>query len=132
MNTSPPRIPDYVSSPPRLYEHLVTAALEALIANSGPGCVELDPLDLAQSHEWLARHVAREVERALRGLGGPRDDRLVRQVRVVNALLERLRELEPPGPPLDERVPPPPRVLLSVHNGAPPARTQLPFPTHRP
>ena len=52
---------------------------------------------------------------------------LARQAEVVNALLARLREVVPPGPPLHEDVTPPPRMLLSVHDGTPPPRTYLPF-----
>lgn len=120
-------VPDGTTSLPRLYEHLVTAALEAVAGREHGTQLDLEALDPADSHQRFARHIAGEVERALRAVGGERAERLSRQAALVNALLAHLRALAPPGPPADVDVVPPPRLLLSVHRGTRPPRTSLPF-----
>lgn len=110
---------------PRIFEHVITGALEEWLRSEAREH-EAQNLDSDDSHVRLARHVAREVERALRSVSGDKD-RVERQVCVANELLQRLRELVPPGPPIKEDVEPPPRLLLSVHDGQPPERTALPF-----
>lgn len=109
----------------RIFEHLITGAIEELL--QAEAHIEVRDLDITDSHERLARHVAREVERALKSIHGGKDERLEQQANVTNNLLLRLRELVPPGPPSAEDVAPPPRLLLSVHDGDPPQRTELPF-----
>lgn len=111
----------------RLYEHLLTEVRAQEVGREAEGRVELEPLALADSHQRIARHVALEVERALSSVGGEKADRLNRQAAIANDLLARLRELAPPGPPSGENIEPPPRLLLSVHDGTPPVRTELPF-----
>jgi superfamily II DNA or RNA helicase/HKD family nuclease len=111
----------------RLFEHLVTTGRARELREEPTGRVEIEGLDPADSHERIARHVAREIERALSAVGGDKLERLNKQAAIANDLLTRIRELAPPGPPSAENVEPPPRLLLSVHDGTPPVRTELPF-----
>ncbi len=111
----------------RIYEHLLTEARARELGVQHVERIQTEGLQIADSHARLARHVAHEVERALAAVRGDTDDRLSRQVAIANDLLARLRELVPPGPPSGEDVQPPPRLLLSVHDGTPPVRTVLPF-----
>lgn len=116
-----------MTTPPRLYEHLVSAALSSLIAAEPPSLVEVEELAIAHSHERLARYLFDEITRALRAVGGDKRERLQRQVAIANALIAQLRGLVPPGPPPDVDLASPPRLLYSLHDGAPPPRTALPF-----
>lgn len=94
----------------------MTRALAARLAALGDGAVEV-PLDDAEAHVLLARHVGDLVARALRDL--PADGRRGRQVQLANALLQLLREesarafdgdgeeLDAPARRLDEVLAPP-------------------------
>lgn len=108
-----------------LYEHLVTRGLAKELQSDRSSQSEIDAIDHSQSHEWLARHLAHEVELAIRSIRG--DGAVSRQVRVVNHLLEELRRLVPDGPPEDESLDDPLRLLYSRYVGNPPPRTTLPF-----
>ena len=115
-----------VATGPRIFEHLLTAALESKPVQSEE-VTEIAQLEPSMAPERLARHIAREVERALGAVHGDQNERSSRQIAIVNDILARLREIQPPGPPSGEDLSPPPRLLLSIHDGVPPPRTELPF-----
>lgn len=89
-----------------LYEHLVTQALARGI-DAARTEVSLRDLGPDDAHVLLARHVARQVERAL--LAIPREQRSEKQTQVVAAVLELLgRDFA------EEAIAPPPRRLDRV------------------
>jgi superfamily II DNA or RNA helicase len=114
--------------PEGLYEHVVTEALGQSLDALEPGLAgEVRGLDKADAHVALARHVGRQVERALAAI--PSGERPARQVEIANAVLQRLVALVPG---LDESraadaVRPPGQQLLGVHRTAPPARPSTPL-----
>lgn len=112
---------------PRLYEHLVTQAIAKLETESVGRTPEHAPLDLADSHERLARHLMGEITRALRTASGDKDERLSKQTAIANDLLAHLRRIAPDGLSADEDVLQPPHLLLSLHTGDKPERTELPY-----
>ena len=77
--------------PPGLYEHILTRDLESALAHLDPAAYAVTTLDAAAAHELFARHVTREVARALHAVRG--DDATSAQLALVNALLARLAEL---------------------------------------
>lgn len=105
------------------YDHVVTHAIEAELDPSGRR-FEVDALDPADSHLRLARHLAVEVEQALRSL--PAEGRVDAQVALANELLrvlrERLRALTP-----DAEVAAPGRLLKAVYRIDPPPRPSTPL-----
>ena len=68
-----------------------------------------EELDAGDSHGVLADHLRRVVRDALAGLVG--EDRLTRQVELVNQILRSLEEVDSEA---DRYLPTPPRRLLSV------------------
>jgi len=113
--------------PNHIYDHLLTELRARAVSKHPKEHVELEDLDPADSHERIARHLASEIQRALSSFDGEKKERLNKQAALANDLLARRRELASPGPPADENLAPPPRLLLSVHDGTPPIRTELPF-----
>ena len=93
--------------PPGLYERLITGSLRSRLLQFDPSrtSVQQQPVDPAEAHATLARHVGEVVGRALRAL--PADSRLEKQREVTNELLSLLGQQ-------DENVPDPPEVLRSI------------------
>jgi hypothetical protein len=60
------------------------SAIDSLTRPSGDRPPELAPLDLADSHERLARHLQDEVTRALGMVGGCKDECLQVQAAIVS------------------------------------------------
>jgi len=106
-----------------LYEHLVTEALAAAVADARAQVSER-PLDPADAHLLLARHVARHVERAL--LTIPTKDRPQGQSQLADAFLARVAELTAVDL-TDQRVAQPPRRLDAVYRTAEPVRPTTPL-----
>ena len=69
-----------------IYEQLVTSDLDHRLRRVDPALVDRDALDPADSHEALARHIARLVRRVLRATGGDGPDALARQVDLTNQI----------------------------------------------
>ncbi|TDD01321.1 DUF3427 domain-containing protein [Nonomuraea deserti] len=82
---------------PGVYQHLITREVDALLrAVSDRDLIDRRSLDLADSHETLARHLAALTRRALRSVRGENDTvRLARQVEIVNRVADLLGELVP-------------------------------------
>ncbi len=115
-----------------IYEHLLTTRLESQLAHAPHLQPLLGDLDEADAHQVMARHLAREIERALDSL--PKKDR-VEQVRLATArILARLGELELFDPEAvqdlhAESPTSPGRRLLALHRGVEPERTRAPIGT---
>lgn len=83
-----PSNPDF---PDGLYEQLITKALKARLdtmAASGDTVARTAPVDSAEAHATIARHVGAIVARALRGL--PEAERRSRQAEVANGIIHLL------------------------------------------
>ena len=76
---------------PGLYERLITNALKAeldALEREGTSVVHSSPIDPAEAHATLARHIEGVVARALRGL--PEKERKARQPEIANRIIELL------------------------------------------
>src|SRR3954467_7912812 len=103
-----------------LYERVVTSALAQDLRGLEPGqSATTEPLDPADSHVALARHLAAEVQRVLDSVRG--EDKPGAQVALVNRLLEALQA--------EERVEAPGTELRSIHRAAPYERPHTPLAT---
>jgi hypothetical protein len=103
-----------------LYERVVTSALAEDLRGLEPGqSATTEPLDPADAHVALARHLAAEVQRVLDGVRG--EDKPGAQVALVNRLLEALQA--------EERVEAPGTELRSIHRAAPYERPHTPLAT---
>ncbi|MGW0195241.1 DUF3427 domain-containing protein [Nonomuraea sp. NPDC003201] len=82
---------------PGVYQHLITRELDGLLrAVPDRDLVDRRALDIADSHETLARHLAALTRRALRSVRGENDAvRLARQVEIVNKVADLLGDLVP-------------------------------------
>ncbi|XTZ18475.1 DUF3427 domain-containing protein [Micromonospora echinospora] len=79
---------------PGTYEHLITQRLAERLHHLDPALVQHGRLDPADSHEFLTRHLATLISRALQAVPGG-DDRLARQVELANRLADAVAELNP-------------------------------------
>jgi len=107
-----------------IYEHLLTAVMERGLLAAAPARGELSELARADLPALLARHVAREIEGALRDAKTPED-----QLVIAHALLDRLGEIAPESEAEDARVASPARLLRSLFRTAPPLRPASPLST---
>ncbi|HEX4814679.1 MAG TPA: DEAD/DEAH box helicase family protein [Nonomuraea sp.] len=91
---------------PGVYQHLVTRELDGLLrAVSDGDLIDRRSLDLADSHETLARHLAALTRRALRSVRGENDAvRLARQVEIVNRVTDLVGDLVPEAASPEEMV----------------------------
>src|SRR6187402_243882 len=106
--------------PEGLYERVVTSALAEDLCGLEPGqSATSEPLDPADSHVTLARHLAAEVQRVLDSVRG--EDKPGAQVALVNRLLEALQA--------EERVEAPGTELRSIHRVAAYERPHTPLAT---
>ncbi|MFI9845215.1 DUF3427 domain-containing protein [Nonomuraea sp. NPDC051941] len=82
---------------PGVYQHLITRELDGLLrAVPDRDLVDRRALDIADSHETLARHLAALTRRALRSVRGENDAvRLARQVEIVNKVADLIGDLVP-------------------------------------
>jgi hypothetical protein len=78
------------------YEHLVTDALDEDLRAVGADLISRRPLDPADAHETLARHIAALTRRALRSAGGTTDTEIVaRQVEMANRVANAIAAIAP-------------------------------------
>jgi hypothetical protein len=75
-----------------LYDQLVTRSVRDFLEQGAEQNLKssIDELEETYSPEYLARHLARQIKGALRGL--PAEERKLRQIELANALLEFVRE----------------------------------------
>jgi len=99
-----------------LYDQLVTRSVrEFLDQDLGQNLKSLiDQLEETDSPEYLARHLARQIKGALRGL--PAEDRKRRQIELANAFLEFIRERadSSDSDPVDHAG----QILRAIYSGA--------------
>ncbi|MBN6056084.1 DUF3427 domain-containing protein [Nonomuraea sp. RK-328] len=91
---------------PGVYQHLITRELDGLLrAVSDRELIDRRSLDIADSHETLARHLGALTRRALRSVRGENDtERLARQVEIVNRVAGLIGDLVPEAAAPDELV----------------------------
>ncbi|WP_405113147.1 DUF3427 domain-containing protein [Micromonospora sp. NBC_01405] len=77
-----------------IYEHLVTHQLAGQLHHLDSALVQHRPLDPADSHEHLTRHLATLISRALQAVPNG-DDKLHRQVDLANRLATTIADLNP-------------------------------------
>ncbi|MFF3865594.1 DUF3427 domain-containing protein [Micromonospora sp. NPDC001898] len=77
-----------------IYEHLVTHQLAGQLHHLDSARVQRRPLDPADSHKHLTRHLATLISRALQAVPGG-DDKLHRQVDLANRLATAIADLNP-------------------------------------
>ncbi|MEU5943550.1 DUF3427 domain-containing protein [Micromonospora sp. NPDC047548] len=77
-----------------IYEHLITHQLANQLHRLDPAVIQHRPLDPADSQEFLTRHLAALVSRALQAVPGG-GDKLHRQVELANRLATAISELDP-------------------------------------
>jgi superfamily II DNA or RNA helicase/HKD family nuclease len=118
--------------PDGVYEHPITRELEAALQALEADRQQLGAIADAESSGVVARHVAQELARVLDGTD------LKDRAEVARALGDRLlaeiatfatAHNQDAVPVLDQQLAPPPRRLLSIHKGRPPARPETPFST---
>jgi hypothetical protein len=80
---------------PGIYERLITAQLDRDLRALDRALVLREPLDPADAHEVLVRHLALLARRALRAVGGGSSETLVRQVELANKLATAIATLMP-------------------------------------
>ena len=100
--------------PDGLYDLLITQAIQQEIARFGQHRrADVEPLEPADSHLLLARHIAAVVRNALRGI--PEDERVARQTQITNELLQAMATALPREVANDDYVAAPPRRLAAVY-----------------
>lgn len=105
-----------------IYEHLLTVGLERRLEGTAPARTEVSALSRADLPAKLARHLAAEIERALRDAKD-----VDAQLELGAAILETVARLAPDVGADEARLVPPPQTLLSVHRASPPVRPASPL-----
>jgi superfamily II DNA or RNA helicase/HKD family nuclease len=112
-----------------VYEHLVTEQLARELAAT-PASQVIEPVGDGAAHVELARHLGREIERALATL--PQERRAEEAGALARRLLDHLATLVPDDAAdvvREQRPVPPPRRLVAVHHGRIPERPATPLAT---
>ncbi|HYC91174.1 MAG TPA: hypothetical protein VEO54_18285 [Thermoanaerobaculia bacterium] len=100
--------------PDGLYDLLVTQAIQQELAQLGPHRrADVEPLEPADSHLLLARHLAAIARTALRGL--PEEERVARQTQLTNELLQAIAASLPKEVAVEDYVAEPPHRLAAVY-----------------
>jgi superfamily II DNA or RNA helicase/HKD family nuclease len=112
------------------YEELVTTDLERALEAIAFDRRQYRPIGEDETPVVIARQVAQEIARVLDGISS--DSRAESARTLSNHLLAALAEFattnEQDGEAvLEQRIAPPPRHLLAIHNGRPPIRPQTPL-----
>jgi hypothetical protein len=86
-----------------VYEHLITHQLAWQLHHLDAALVQRQPLDPADAHRPLTRHLAALISRALQAVPGG-DDRLRRQVDLANRIAQAVTDLDPDAAGPDDQV----------------------------
>jgi len=116
--------------PEGAYEHLVTTSLAEAIGETRALTPQIVALDDADSPIVLARHVGREIQRALASLPAEgRAERAREMIEKFLADLARYVSADVAEAIHGEQLDPPARKLLALSRGAPPERPRTPLST---
>lgn len=120
--------------PPGLYEQLVTSGLDERLRLLDPASVERGPLDPAEAHEVIARHLGSLARRALRSVGGDDATSVRHQVDLANQIAAVICSLAPAAADGQDLLAETRDLLYSVLDsslgpgtGRPPARPEIPL-----
>ncbi|MEU8020951.1 DUF3427 domain-containing protein [Micromonospora haikouensis] len=86
-----------------LYEHLLTRRIANQLHHLDPARVQHHPLDPADAHQPLTRHLAALISRALQAVPNG-DDKLRRQVDLANRIAQAITDLDPDAAGPDDQV----------------------------
>ncbi|MFG1953664.1 DUF3427 domain-containing protein [Micromonospora sp. NPDC048830] len=86
-----------------IYEHLITHQLAGQLDRHDTALVQHRPLDPADAHEYLTRHLAGLISRALQAVPGG-DDKLHSQVELANRIAEAITEHSPSAASHDDQI----------------------------
>lgn len=100
-----------------IYEHLLTRALDEGVTATPAFRSDIASIDTANLPAWLSRHLAREIERALRDAPTQAE-----QLTIAHRILAVVGELSPDLQTTPAEVSPPARVLRALYRTAPPDR----------
>ena len=100
--------------PAGVYEDLVTDELAGHLETLDELLIQHEPLDPADAHEKLTRHIAMLAGRALRGLRGGDQLSIRRQVELTNSIVKAISALAPEAAALEDAVVDPARHLLAI------------------
>ena len=78
-----------------LYEPLITAGLDAELADADPDLISTAPLDPADAFETLTVHLAQLSRAALTSVTGDDASRLHKQIEVANRIAAAIRDAVP-------------------------------------
>src|SRR3954471_10210127 len=79
--------------PAGIYEHLVTEDLHTKLDGIDADLVQLGPLDPADAHETLTRHIAALTSTALRQVGGDGPEAISRQLSLANSIVKAIADV---------------------------------------
>jgi superfamily II DNA or RNA helicase len=100
--------------PAGIYEHLVTEQLRSRLAEADAALVQIGPLDPADAHEALTRHIAELTRRTLRQVGGEGHEAVSRQIALANTIVKAISDLAPTDAASDASIADPGTNLLAV------------------
>src|SRR3712207_3508784 len=100
--------------PPGVYEDLVTDEVAGQLEAIDDLLIQHEPLDPADAHEKLTRHIAALAGRALRGLSGSDQTSVGRQVELANSIVKAISALAPEAAAPEDAVVDPARHLLAI------------------
>lgn len=113
-DTTPAKDDDKRPLPPGIYEHLVTRGIAERVGDTPSARVSKRPLDPADAHVVLARHVGELAHRALYSVRGDDAAAVERQVQMANAIAGAIVDLAPASVPADEVVSDTRDLLLAI------------------
>ncbi|MFE9658054.1 DUF3427 domain-containing protein [Micromonospora sp. NPDC006431] len=109
-----------------LYEHLITEQLAEQLQRHDAALIQHQPLDSAEAHEILARHIAAITRRALLGVSGG-ENSVARQVEVANQMAARIAAIDPQAVDTNDQIADVHRLLYAIAaTPAPPATATFP------
>ena len=97
-----------------IYEQLITRAVESRLAVLQSKVASREPLDPADAHELLARHLGELARRALRSRAGDDQASVAAQVDLANQIARAIVELAPDVNGQDDFVASPADLLFAI------------------
>src|SRR4051812_35860349 len=100
--------------PAGIYEHLVTEDLRTRLHGVDADLIQIGPLDPADAHETLTRHIAALTSTALRQVGGDGPEAISRQVSLANSIVKAIADVSAATDATAASIPEPGANLLAV------------------